>query len=93
VRGDCGDRKCPGWAVFNGNDVQRCDACDMFANDDRALEEAGRVLILNLERRLNMAGERDIVTLSGDDAIVALQITEAFLKSRPKPKPKRKRRK
>jgi hypothetical protein len=65
----------------------------MFANDDRALEEAGRVLILNLERRLNMAGERDIVTLSGDDAIVALQITEAFLKSRPKPKPKRKRRK
>jgi hypothetical protein len=27
---------CPGWAVFNGDEVQRCDSCQRFDSDDAA---------------------------------------------------------
>ena len=37
---------CPGWAVFNGNEIQRCDACARFKDDDAAIEH-----VLRLERR------------------------------------------
>lgn len=33
----CDDPQCPGWAVFNDNQIQRCDACDRFADDDEAV--------------------------------------------------------
>lgn len=28
---------CPGWAVFNDNEIQRCDECGRFADDDEAV--------------------------------------------------------
>lgn len=31
---------CPGWAVFNGNDLQRCDECKRFSDDDEACAHA-----------------------------------------------------
>lgn len=34
---------CPGWAVFNGNEVQRCDACGRFADDDEAIEHVKNI--------------------------------------------------
>lgn len=34
----CCDPACPGWAVFNENEIQCCDACDRFADDREALD-------------------------------------------------------
>lgn len=28
---------CPGWGWFNGDEVQRCDECGRFADDEEAL--------------------------------------------------------
>ena len=33
----CDDPHCPGWAVFNENEIQRCDSCDRFASEAEAL--------------------------------------------------------
>lgn len=32
----CDEDGCPGWDWFNQNEVQRCDDCKRFANDDSA---------------------------------------------------------
>jgi hypothetical protein len=32
-RVSCDDPSCPGWAVFNDDEVQRCDACSRFRHD------------------------------------------------------------
>ena len=32
---------CPGWAVFNGNEIQRCDACARFKDDGRRSVSVG----------------------------------------------------
>ena len=37
---------CPGWAVFNGNEIQRCDVCARFKDDDAAIEH-----VIQIERR------------------------------------------
>lgn len=31
------DDLCPGWAVFNGNEIQRCDNCQRFKSDEEAI--------------------------------------------------------
>ena len=36
---------CPGWGVFNGIEIQKCDACARFATDDEAIAH-----VLELER-------------------------------------------
>jgi hypothetical protein len=38
----CDDALCPGWGWFNGCEIQRCDACDRFANDDSARRHVRR---------------------------------------------------
>jgi len=30
------DPSCPGWGWFNSRQIQRCDSCDVFADDDEA---------------------------------------------------------
>lgn len=32
------DFACPGVAIFNGSEVQRCDECKRFPSDDEAIE-------------------------------------------------------
>lgn len=31
------DPGCPGWGVFNGTEIQRCDTCQRFKSDDEAI--------------------------------------------------------
>ena len=31
---------CMGWAIFNDGEIQRCDACDRFEDDDQAQAHA-----------------------------------------------------
>lgn len=44
--GACGDPMCPGWAIFNKGElfelgeIQRCDQCDLFGDDDAAASAA-----------------------------------------------------
>jgi hypothetical protein len=38
AKGDCGDLTCQGWAIFNGNQIQRCDACNVYKTDEEAVE-------------------------------------------------------
>jgi hypothetical protein len=33
---------CPGWHIFNGCEIQRCDACQKFSCDDEAIAEVER---------------------------------------------------
>ena len=33
---------CPGWGVYNGREIQRCDECERFADD---LHAAGWVFV------------------------------------------------
>jgi hypothetical protein len=28
---------CPGWGVYNGNEIQRCDSCNKFSSDEDAV--------------------------------------------------------
>lgn len=32
------DFACPGVAIFNGSEIQRCDGCRRFPSDDEAIE-------------------------------------------------------
>lgn len=32
----CSDPHCPGWAVYNGTEVKRCDECGVFKTDEEA---------------------------------------------------------
>ncbi len=34
---------CPGWVVFNGNEIQRCDECARFADDGEAIAYVERL--------------------------------------------------
>lgn len=79
--GDCGDPKCPGWAVFNSAEVQRCDECAVFADDDEALRAAAGHLSLKLNRRLDRG---PVGSLSFDDAIVAISVLTLFQKPEPR---------
>lgn len=36
---ECDDPYCPGWAVFNDAEIQRCDQCSQFEDDDQARAE------------------------------------------------------
>jgi len=45
----CGDADCPGWAVFTvdrepGAEIEKCDCCGRFNDDDEALEHVLRSL-------------------------------------------------
>lgn len=41
---------CPGWAVFNGNGIQRCDECNRFPDDDAAIAHVGRLYAADSQR-------------------------------------------
>jgi hypothetical protein len=32
----CEDRYCPGWGIFNDKEVQRCDTCERYPDDETA---------------------------------------------------------
>lgn len=36
-------RWCRGWAIFNGDEVQRCDVCKRYRSDDGAVRAARRL--------------------------------------------------
>ncbi len=36
-KGVCDDDLCPGWAWFNDREIQRCDTCKRFGDDDDAV--------------------------------------------------------
>ena len=44
---------CPGWAVFNGNEIQRCDACARFEDDDEAITHVIGIELREVERTKN----------------------------------------
>jgi len=57
----CDDDECPGWAVFNDDEIQRCDECDKFIDDlaaaygvlhvaKRKDERAAALLQLDIDR-------------------------------------------
>lgn len=52
TRETCDDPACPGWAVFNGCEIQRCDTCcpaSLTDADVASLPEAGAALTAVLE--------------------------------------------
>lgn len=39
------DPGCPGWGVFNENgEIQRCDECNRFADDDEAIQHVSHLM-------------------------------------------------
>lgn len=34
---------CLGWDIFNGHEIQRCDACNRFASDEDAIDHVERM--------------------------------------------------
>jgi hypothetical protein len=41
---------CPGWDVFNGSEIQRCDECRRFADDDEAIAHVAGLARIEGER-------------------------------------------
>jgi len=42
----CGDPECRGWCLINGNEIQRCDECGVFADDEEVI-----AYLMSLEAR------------------------------------------
>lgn len=53
------DLECAGYAVFNGNELQRCDACGRFATDADALAH-----VTKLAHALGMSPDQFIAKLA-----------------------------
>lgn len=37
------DKDCQGWAVYNGNEIQRCDICGRFGSDEEAVNHVRKL--------------------------------------------------
>lgn len=44
------DPGCPGWAVFNHREIQRCDTCRRFEDDEEAVAHVQKLELLDVER-------------------------------------------
>lgn len=59
----CDDADCPGWAVFNDGEIQRCDTCGRFKSDDEAKAYVRSLELLDASRHLEAASQRALVTV------------------------------
>ena len=58
------DPGCPGWALMNDREIQRCDSCEVFETDDAAIEYvrrlAGRERVRLIRRARQRAKRRSV---------------------------------
>jgi hypothetical protein len=55
---ECDDESCPGWAVFNERDIQRCDACERFNDDEEAIAYVRGLEAVDINRHLEASAVR-----------------------------------
>jgi len=59
----CDDAGCPGWAIFNDGEIQRCDTCKRFESDDEAITHVMALEAIDISRHLDVAAHRALVEI------------------------------
>lgn len=71
---ECDPGGCPGWSVFNGNEIQRCDNCKRFEDDDAAIEyvksQLQKEIAFNAAVQSNVS--RDMISYLGNELQAAI---------------------
>lgn len=64
--GKCDDERCPGWAVFECGgalEIERCDTCKVFDDDDEAEQAALMWLQMQIDTRDSQGFIRGLMSL------------------------------
>lgn len=74
---DCDSAGCPGWAVFNGNEIQRCDTCKRFDDDDEAIAHVSALEALDWGQHFDVAAHKALVELR-DELSALIESTQSY---------------
>jgi hypothetical protein len=73
----CDDPRCPGWAVFNETEIQRCDSCNRFSCDEEAFEHVVNTALYK-DGVLTCDGHRFLVVELKGNAWILSKVVDGF---------------
>jgi len=63
---ECETKGCPGWAVFNNGEVERCDTCKRFGSDDEAIAHVRALEDVDFSRHLDDAAHKALIEVRSE---------------------------
>lgn len=67
---ECEGEGCPGWAVFNEREIERCDLCERFQSDEDAIAHVLALEDIDVTRQLEASAQRALVVIRDELAAV-----------------------
>ena len=74
-RKECDGPFCPGWGIFNNNEIQRCDVCARFRSDEEAVAYAKSLEAIDVGRHLDAAAQRALAEVRDELSAVVEEVS------------------